>query len=85
MLIRTWPYGTKRRAEVLSRERAMHQGRMVDLMALVDDQGEGHLLAGTRSDEGQPGDKGTLTFLQGGPMGGYWQFRQDVSPERPAL
>lgn len=69
MIERTWPYGTMRRATVLNRidERTL---------ILVDDQNEGHILLGTRS-EGRPGDKGTLIFRRGGPKGGYWFFEKD--------
>lgn len=87
MLVRTWPYGTKLQAKVLRRDEAHHQGRPVAILTLVDERQEGHILVGTRSDDGQPGDEGTITFHRGGPLGGYWKFQKAVSPEstRPAL
>lgn len=64
---KTWPYGTKRRATVVDKGDTF--------LAVVDDEGEGHVLLFTSS-SGEVGDVGEVTFVSGGPMGGYWSFNK---------
>ena len=68
---KTWPYGTKRRAKV----RGVETEGMTTALVVQDELGEAHILIGTGS-VGEEGDRGTITFLQGGPMGGYWKFEK---------
>lgn len=72
---RTWPYGTTRKATV---EEVIKERKCV-FMVLTDETGEGHLLMdGPGQYEGlHGGDTGTLTFTQGGPLGGYWRFEKE--------
>jgi hypothetical protein len=79
MMLRTWAYGTKRKAEILDRSRQRINGELVDVLIVRDDQGEAHVLVGTRSGDGRPGDVGTITFTNGGPMGGYWRFEKGAA------
>jgi hypothetical protein len=53
------------------------------LVTLVEDEkGEGHILLGDSAGDAtaKEGDKGTITFTRGGPLGGYWQFKKDPTP-----
>ena len=82
MLTVTHAYGERRHAKVLDRQTIEPKpGRgKVDLLVLEDERGEGHVLVGTGSD-GQPGDVGTITFTDGGPLGGYWKFsKKEANP-----
>jgi len=70
MTTKTWPYGTQRRGEIL----------YVDgyFLAVKDDCKEGHILGWTGHDKNlKVGDRGLLTFTQGGPTGGFWRFEKD--------
>jgi hypothetical protein len=71
---KTWPYGTTKRVEVLSVEKA---GRD-KVVGCIDetDHGQGFILV-LRAVSVAIGDHGTITFRQGGPIGGYWDFRRD--------
>jgi hypothetical protein len=69
MIPKTWPYGTQR------------TGTLIDIVKGVqfvkDDQNEIHvLMTGAGDMDTKVGDKGTLTFTQGGPTGGYWKFKK---------
>lgn len=67
MIKRTWPYGTKKRVEVIHVE--------PKVLGLVDQQREGYLLALHGLDPlPVKGDQGIITFTQGGPTGGYWKY-----------
>ncbi len=77
MLVRTWPYGTTKRAKVLSVEQSVVRGRVVQIVVLQDDDGQGHVLLQRAQARVQAGDDGTLTFTRGGPMGGYFEFTRD--------
>jgi hypothetical protein len=75
---KTWPYGTTRKGSVVSlipRDKPPHR----QIAIITDDANEGHIIApdcfprGTKS-----GDVGTLTFVEGGPAGGYWKFTKDA-------
>lgn len=81
MITSTYPYGTTRRATVLktSWRPAGLNPRAPSGQLLMDEVGEGHICVGdTCADPtAKVGDKGTLTFTQGGPTGGYWKFVKD--------
>lgn len=70
IVLKTWPYGTTRRATVLQTAAACQ--------TLVDEKNEGHLLVRGAGDfTAKSGDTGTLTFIKGGLTGGYWKFVKD--------
>lgn len=70
---KTWAYGTRRRATILS----VSHGTCSDCVVLKDEQNEGHILANQIYDPNlKNGDEVTLEFTQGGPMGGYWRIIQ---------
>lgn len=81
METKTWPYGTKRRARVLKanwRPEGLDP-RAPAGMLLMDNLDEAHICVGSAADsDAKEGDTGLLTFTQGGPTGGYWQFKKDV-------
>ncbi len=80
MNVKTYPYGTTRKATVLKSnwkpvglDPRANAGQL-----LKDELGEGHICVGDAGDASAiPGDKGTLTFTKGGPTGGYWKFQKD--------
>lgn len=75
--LRTWPYGTTRSGVVMSNLKTATNGVPVQLVR--DDQREGHILTGDAIDSSATvHDKGTLTFTNGGPTGGFWKFRMGV-------
>ena len=78
MIQRTWPYGTTKRAKVLEHRHGRHSGKLVEILVVAElECNEAHILVGTRSD-GEAGDVGTMTFIEGGSMGGYWHFIPDA-------
>lgn len=44
-----------------------------------DENYEAHILVGDSAtdQDAKEGDKGTLTFTEGGPTGGFWKFERD--------
>jgi len=65
--VKTWPYGTKRKAEI--------KQVAGPVMTAVDELGEGHVLVGVvRGKNPKPGEKGELVFTKGGITGGYWRW-----------
>ena len=84
MQTRTWPYGTIKQVELLSRhERVRGPGGTICNVLVVgevlgDGPKEAYILVGTTDQyqNGDTGDKGTITFCQGGPMGGHWKFER---------
>lgn len=76
---RTWPYGTTKPVLVLSRDLADHHGERVEVLAvkeIKDAPGpcEAHILIQKPTEIGWPGDRGVVTFTEGGPTGGHWVF-----------
>lgn len=76
MTKRVFEFGATRRAEIVSSEPG--------LLIAEDEHGEAHLLLLTvnalqplPAPEFAEGDRGTLTFTAGGPMGGFWKFTKD--------
>ena len=69
---RTWPYGTTKAVEVV--EVAPEICICVDVQI---EGREGYIIIGGYDDEGaaKQGDKGTITFAEGGPTGGHWRYR----------
>jgi len=76
----THPYGTTRKATVVKSNAIVERPTIpASVLLLTDEFGEGHILvAGCGDMTSKVGDKGVLTFTQGGPMGGYWRFTKDV-------
>jgi hypothetical protein len=72
---RTWPYGTRKRVQVLSVSTTRF-GRVV-ACAELDGEREGFILMGGSPDVAKEGDVGTIVFCQGGPTGGYWRYEAD--------
>lgn len=70
---RVFKYGDTRRAKVLD---ALDVP--VDALVCVDELGEGHIILGGTHDAAEPGAAGTLTFMRGGPTGGWWRFTRDA-------
>jgi len=75
---RTFPFGTTRRATIVYED-----GFYVFCQ---DDRGEWHILIDLGDWEGVSpkqycdvavGDTGVITFTEGGPLDGYWQFTKD--------
>lgn len=66
---RTWPYGTIKAVEVLAVEAP-------NLLICVDGNKEGYVLIWSDGEEqtAKVGDKGKITFMPGGPLGGYWRY-----------
>lgn len=77
----TYPYGTTRRATVLKTNwrPAGLPAQAPSGQLLMDDVGEAHICVGDTCADftAKADDKGTLTFTQGGPTGGYWKFVKD--------
>lgn len=71
MRTRTWPYGTVKNVTV---HRVEGSGK-TRVVAVIEDEPskEGFLLMG-QDFEAKKGDRGTITFTQGGPTGGYWHY-----------
>lgn len=64
---RTWPYGTKKNVEVVDVAGSV--------LALIDDNEEGFLLMWPQVESAPAkGDRGMITFTEGGPTGGYWKY-----------
>lgn len=75
-MMRTWPYGTKRKAKVVDASTHSVYGKDVLVLLLKDENDEGHALVGTNVEAFAAGTEGTITFTQGGPFGGYWKFEK---------
>jgi len=76
----THPYSTTRRGVVkLANWRPAGLDPRASAGQLIyDDRNEMHICIGGCGDEtAKEGDTGTLTFMQGGPTGGYWKFTKD--------
>lgn len=67
---RTWPYGMQKRVIVIEQ-----QGPSI---LIVADGTEGFVLIDSIPAGILPGDVGSITFTEGGPLGGYWKFEKDV-------
>jgi hypothetical protein len=79
-ILKSWPYGTQRRAEVIYvRKHHSYRSAVGAMVALADDQGDAHIIFASADEALSAGDRGVLTFTQGGPSGGYWAFRKDNS------
>jgi len=65
---RTWPYGTRKKVEVIGIE----SGALV--CAALDGGREGYVLFGRGNALADVGDTGEIVFCEGGPMGGYWKY-----------
>jgi len=81
MQTRTWPYGTTKRVTVFAFNRCNHKGKRCTVLACTgDDDKEAYLLVNGPEEPPQTkGTKGTITFTQGGPRGGYWKFQPDAT------
>jgi hypothetical protein len=78
MLERTWPYGTTKRVRVLTREIIPFQNGLAESLVVAElESSEAFILIGNKAAAG-PGDLGTITFREGGPTGGYWDFEPDA-------
>lgn len=74
MLHRTWKYGTVQAATV------------VDVIAaglyeaiVCESAGEAHILLGNPT-RAVKGEEGYITFKDGGPTGGYWEYTKGSPP-----
>lgn len=80
MTTKTWPFGTTRKAVVVTArwrpEGLDHRASTGQL--LKDELGEMHVCVGTECADftAKDGDEGVLTFTKGGPTGGYWKFKK---------
>jgi hypothetical protein len=71
---RTWPYGTRKAATVLSMR---HEDGFDVVLCYADDSpSEAHVIINLFDQELVEGDRGEMVFLQGGPTGGYWTFEK---------
>jgi len=73
---RTWPYGTKYPVRVLEVHRPGHS--VVLFCVTAELPGEGFIVAdGPNSYPGiYAQDSGEITFMKGGPTGGFWKFEK---------
>lgn len=80
----TWPYGTQKAVTVVQRS-VMAGGIM--LMCVHDDleAGQTEMYACVFNHQHEAAmdarveDKGTITFTQGGPTGGFWDYAPSVT------
>lgn len=74
MLCRTWPYGTVKPGKVLE---TVHTGPYETILFEADDSPEEVFalmqMRGPRTT--RDGERGTITFVKGGPTGGYWRYQ----------
>lgn len=75
LIINHVPFGTSKPCRV---DEVFRRGNAAALMLFPDGEDRPTLCLFDRaSAEGvQKGDRGTMTFTQGGPMGGYWKFEK---------
>jgi len=73
---RSWPFGTVKQVQFLSHELARHNGKPCSLSVVMEPATkEAYLLVNGPDEPSYPeGTPGTITFLNGGPLGGYWKF-----------
>ena len=77
---RTWPYGTTKNVKVTMRQTGKHKGLSISVIIVFDEaEKESYILVGDRSGA-KVGDVGVITFKEGGPTGGYWEFSPQVRP-----
>lgn len=67
--MRTWPYGTQKRVKVIHIE--------TSVLVVSDEKDEGFILAGEITDGVCVGDTGSITFTEGGPLGGFLKFAKE--------
>jgi hypothetical protein len=79
MTTRTWPYGTKREVVVCGVE-TLQAGSRVLFCQSINQAGQKEMdvcLFGKNhkaAEAAREGDRGVLTFTEGGPTGGYWDY-----------
>jgi hypothetical protein len=91
MQTRTWPYGTAKQVIVREFKWASNRGQPVSILLVEDDwpvreaYREAYVLLNDLmgQTEYQPGQRGTITFTQGGPTGGYWKFSPETGQNQP--
>lgn len=67
--IRKFEFGTQKRVKVLIATE--------NTLVCVDDENEGYILSGVNLPEiPSENDRGVITFVPGGPMGGHWEYRK---------
>jgi hypothetical protein len=71
VISRTWPFGTVKEVEILD---VLEAGNIMTIVAReTADEREGFVLVYRRGTvSASIGDRGTITFSEGGPTGGYW-------------
>lgn len=74
---RVIPFGETQRVRV----DALIGGDIGGWIGLGLDNNEGYCVMGDpASKDVDVGDEGVITFMKGGPMGGYWSFSPSVVP-----
>lgn len=81
MKTRTWPYGTKYPVRVVSRDTSdNHVIVAVVFENPASGEKEGFICVLNKTHEAafnaKPGDFGTITFREGGPYGGFWDYEK---------
>lgn len=80
MKTQTWPYGTKKHGTVIQASR-VQGGFNILLMESGESKTEAFFLVldhnHAEASNAKIGDKGVITFTQGGPTGGYWDYKSD--------
>jgi hypothetical protein len=73
MICRTWPYGTMKPGKVVE---AFREGRIETIIFEADDSPKEAfvLIDGKVTILPKAGDRGIITFMEGGPTGGYWRY-----------
>lgn len=78
MSTRTWPYGTVKPVTV--HETGTFANGFKWLVCQENDPPrEGFLLAGGVGSPARKGQRGKITFVEGGPTGGHWHYESLVS------
>lgn len=73
MIIRNkkeFPFGERRAAQVLDVQVSERYGLIV---VCGDDRNEGHIIMGHPAPPPIKGERVTLVFAKGGPLGGHWK------------
>ena len=89
---RTWPYGTKKRVEVLgfaqgiSKDTQLHVEPLKSMKFCITceceiREPEGFILTGVSFEGIATGETYEIEFKKGGPLGAYWDFCRDTDEQ----
>jgi hypothetical protein len=78
-LTRTWPYGTQKNVTVVSNDPVPNSGDTYILACLEEETAEGFVLVRRGKGDAWKGDRGVITFKEGGTTGGHWNYEKAKS------